>query len=91
MQVFIVKDDDTGECRVFKNRKSAINTMYCKCKKWNAILYTMERVGGFCQYALLSNHGTEKEQLEFLYQLTADKLCDVFEQYYSFQECELEN
>lgn len=93
MRVFIIEDVDTGECHVFKNRKNAIDTMYRRCRDWGAILYTAkEQCGNYYQYKRLSKIGnTEEEQLNYLYQLSAAELCEVFVAYWYFQECEIED
>lgn len=91
MRIFIVKDEDTGDCRAFKNRKTAIDTMYNKCEAWGAIIYVPVKVHGFYQYVSLDTaFDTEEQKLDFLYGCNERDLCDIFEAYWSFQECELE-
>lgn len=92
MRVFIIEDDDTGECHVFKNRKNAIDTMYRKCKEWGAILYIDAKVNGIYQYINLDKvYETDEQKLNYLYSSSAAKLCDIFEAYWYFQECDIED
>lgn len=94
MRVFIIKDDDTGECHVFKNRKNAIDTMYHKCREWGAILYVTVKVNGLYQYMYMELdklYDTDELKLDFLYAAPDAELCDIFEAYWSFQECEIED
>ena len=92
MRVFIIEDDDTGECHVFKNRNNAINAMYQKCEAWGAIIYVPVKVHGFYQYVSLDTAFDTKEQkLDFLYGCNAKDLCDIFEAYWYFQECDIED
>ena len=92
MRVFIIEDDDTGECHVFKNRENAISTMYYKCKNWGAVLDVEVKVDEFYQYTSLDKiYDTDEQKLDFLYHSSAAELCDIFEAYWSFQECEIED
>jgi len=92
MRVFIIEDDDTGECHVFKNRENAIDTMYRKCKEWGSILYVAVKVADFYQYTTLSKiYDTDEQKLDFLHHLSDTELCNVFESYWRFQECDIED
>ena len=92
MKIYIIEDDDTGECHVFKHRKNAIDTMYRKCKEWGAVLYAAVKVNGFYQYTELGKiYDTDEQKLDFLYHSSATELCDIFETYWYFQECEIED
>lgn len=92
MRLFIIEDDDTSEFHVFKNRKNAIDTMYRKCKEWGAVLFVTVKVNGFYQYTALGKiYDTEEQKLNFLYSLSAAELCDIFEEYWYFRECEIED
>ena len=85
MRLFIVRDDDTGECHLFKNRKNAIDTMYRKCKEWGAILYAAVKVNGLYQYTSLDEiYDTDEKKLNFLYLLSNVELCVIFEAYLYF-------
>ena len=92
MQVFIITDVDSHECRAFLNRKNAIDAMYYKCKEWGAILYVSIDNYGLYQFKELSKiYDTDEEKLQFLYSLCTAALNDVFEAYWHFQECEIED
>lgn len=94
MIVFIIEDDDTGDCYAFKNRKNAIDTMYYKCKDWGAILYVEIKTGGSIfsnSIALSKIYDTDEQKLNFLYQLSASELNNIFEAYWYFQECKVED
>lgn len=92
MKVFIAKDEDTGDCHAFKNRENAINMMYHRCKDWGASLNVAVKVNGIYQYTSLDKVCyTDEQKLDFLYHCSATELCDVFEAYWSFQECEFED
>ena len=91
-RIYIIKDDDTGECHAFKNRKNAINTMYYKCKEWRAILFGVTKIDRFFQYQPLDEiYNNDEEKLNYLYPLSENELCDIFEAYWSFRECEIED
>ena len=92
MKVFIIEDDDTGECHVFQKRKNAIDTMYHKCKEWGAILYIAAKINGFYQYISFDKvYDTDEKKLDLLYHSSDTELNDIFECYWVFQECEIED
>lgn len=92
MKVFIIKNDDTGECHVFQKRENAIDTMYRKCKEWGAILYSMIYIRGSYQYVPFDDiYETVEQKLNFLYHCSNGELNELFETYWSFQECEIED
>ena len=85
MKVYIIEDDDTGECRAYQDRNNAIDIMYFTCKNWGAILY----LPGTDMVELQSELKTDEEILKYLYGCTEEDLNEIFECYWNFQTLEL--
>ena len=93
--IFIVEDDDTGECHAFKNKPNAIKFMLDKCKEYGAVLYIAVKdykVNHWYQYISLNKvYDTYDKQLEYILNCSATEINDIFESYWYYQECLIED
>lgn len=92
MKIYLIEDEDTGECYAFRNRKNAINKAFNRCKEWSAILYIPKKEPAiyfvnYIEFGLL--YSTDEEKLQYLYSCTTSELNDIFEEYWFFRELEL--
>lgn len=93
--IFIVEDDDTGECHVFKYKPNAIKFMLDKCKEWGALLYIAVkdyRANNFYQYTSFDKvYDTDEKKLNYLLHCSQEEINDIFESYWYYQECLIED
>lgn len=92
MKIYLIEDEDTGECHAFKTRKSAINKAFNRCNDWCAILYIPQKKPAICmsdyiEFGLV--YSTDEEKLQYLYSCTDTELNKIFEEYWYFRELDL--
>lgn len=90
--IFIVEDDDTGECHAFKCKPNAIKFMFDKCKEWGSVLYISVEHNGFSQYISFDKvYDTDEKKLKYLLMCSQTEINDIFETYWYYQECPIED
>lgn len=93
--IFIVEDDDTGKYYAFRYKPNAIKFMLDKCREWGSILYVSVNdiaSNNFYQYTDFSKVcDTYEKQLDYLLHCSITELNDIFESYWHYQECKVED
>ena len=89
MKIYLIEDVDGYENRAFKSKESAIRTMLQKCEAWGCFLYT--QICG--EYVSLGKmiFQTQEERIRYLCKKPERELKHIFEEYWDFEELELED